>query len=110
VRRANSGEVMSEQAIVVRFQTGLYSIESIKKAAYRFSDRAVCEITRDGDEVVCTLRFLTPETKVQAQTLANDFALEVLDQDLRRSIAAETEALRNAILAYAFSRADIPRE
>lgn len=106
----DSGDVPSERAAVVRFQSDLYSVEVIKKAAYRLSDRAVCDLRTEGSEFVCTLRFLSPQTQAQAARLADDFALEVLDQDLRRSVAAETAALRNAILAYAFSRADITRE
>ncbi len=35
------------------------------------------------------------------------FRNEVLDQDLRRTIARETASLRNAILAHAFSKTGI---
>jgi His-Xaa-Ser system protein HxsD len=93
---------------VVRFHTGVYSIEGIKRAAYRLSGRAVCELVADGAEIVCTVRPLTSDT--DPEQLVNQLWIEVLDQDLRQSIAAETEQMRNAILAYAFSRADLPRD
>jgi len=85
-------------------------LDAIKKAAYRISDRASCEITNDERVVTCTLRLLAPSSEEDAVRIADLFRIEVLDQDLRSSIASETAALRNAVLAYAFSRADIARE
>jgi His-Xaa-Ser system protein HxsD len=96
--------------VVVRFQSAIYSLDAVKKAAYRLSDRLICEIASDGAETVCSLRPRSDASAGELQRLVDSFKLEILDQDLRQSIAAETEPLRNAILAYALSRADLPRE
>jgi len=95
---------------VVAFPAGLYSLDAIKKAAYRFSDAAAVEISPVAGEVQCTMRFLQPLYPEEAQQLADAFRIEVLDQDLRASIAAETAPMRNAILAFAFSKTGLQGE
>lgn len=81
-----------------------FDVEAIKRAAYRFSDRVSAEITGDADEYACQLRWLKPTEAESLEGLANDFRNEVLDQDLRLKIAAETEGYRNLILSLAFSK------
>lgn len=88
---------------VVRFSRELFDAETIKKAAYRFTDRCAFDFSLESDEVVCEMRFIQPTTNAQADGLEAAFRNEALDQDLRKIVAAETEPLRNAILAYAFS-------
>ena len=81
-----------------------YDVEAIKRAAYRFSDRISAEITSDAGEFICQLRALRPGATESLEGLANEFRNEVLDQDLRLKVAAETESYRNLILSLAFSK------
>lgn len=81
-----------------------FDVEAIKRAAYRFSDRVSVEIAETATNQVCTLRALNPNTELNLETLAGDFRNEVLDQDLRIKIAAETADYRNLILSLAFSK------
>jgi len=81
-----------------------FAIEAIKHAAYRFSDRLSVEITSATDGTCCRLRPLNSKNPVNLQDLAGEFRNEVLDQDLRRRVAAETESYRNLILSLAFSK------
>lgn len=81
-----------------------FDVEAIKRAAYRFSDRIVVEIVADGGEYFCKLRNLKPAEPASLESLADEFRNEVLDQDLRIKIAAETEGYRNLILSLAFSK------
>ncbi|HZS46077.1 MAG TPA: His-Xaa-Ser system protein HxsD [Blastocatellia bacterium] len=94
----------NRSANVVAFSTEVFSLDVIKRAAYRIADIAVVDIDAKPGEIVCTLNFHHPQTDEDAQRLINDFKLEVLDQDLRAAIAKETEPMRNAILGYAFSK------
>ncbi|SRR5579875_787045 len=88
----------------VRFSRSIYRLETIKKAAYRLTDRCSFEFTVDEDHIHCYL-FSRDQTSVRADDeLEHALRNEVLDQDLRESIALETGPIRNAILAYAFSR------
>lgn len=91
----------------VRFATAVYDPEAIKRAAYAISDRARVDINPTPDHIVCTLRPLKPTSEQEFQVIENDFAVEVLDQDLRQKIATETEAFRNLILSVAFSKTNL---
>jgi His-Xaa-Ser system protein HxsD len=96
--------------IVVEFPTELYGLEAIKRAAYRLSDRLLVDITPGERTIVCSLVVRTPTESSRDNEPIEAFKLEVLDQDLRSSIAAETEAVRNLILAYAFSKTGLQGE
>ena len=88
----------------VTFDTRVYALPAIKKAAYRFLRSFDTEITQEGDTWICTLKFAVPTSTDAVEGAERDLRAEVLDQDLRGSIARETEPVRNAILALAFSR------
>jgi His-Xaa-Ser system protein HxsD len=88
----------------VTFDTRVYALPIIKKAAYRYLKSFATEITLEGDTWICTLKFVAPTDADVVQAAERDLRAEVLYQDLRASIARETEPVRNAILALAFSR------
>jgi His-Xaa-Ser system protein HxsD len=87
------------------FSSQVYSIETIKKAAYRFLDVLSIDVIPRSAEIECILHFLSdPKEEEQAERIVAGFKNEVLDQDLRSIIARETEATRNAVLAFALSK------
>ncbi|PUE43643.1 His-Xaa-Ser system protein HxsD [Limnohabitans sp. Hippo3] len=81
----------------------IYSLAATQKAAYRFIDRLTILIEPDGDEWLCNIDPVTGQEENLNEHL-NDFKRELLDQQLRVQIKEETEAVRNLILAYTFSR------
>jgi len=85
----------------------IYGLEAIKKAAYKFADRASILIIREGANVVVAFDFAGPkfdkDTKRMDEVVA-DFSNELLDQDLREIVKKETSALRSVIIAHAFSQ------
>ena len=97
-----------ERKALVRFSLAVYSIAAIKAAAYHLMDRVTIDLEAQGDEALCSLSPLQPD--VDIDMLVVDFKREVLDQDLREQIAAETAPIRNAVLAHAFSRTGISGE
>ncbi len=88
--------------VAVKFAAGVFDIEAVKRAAYRFTDKIVVEIEPSADGIACTLRPTSPKSDMR--TLENEFRNEVLDQDLRIRIGKETEPMRNLILSLAFSK------
>ena len=94
----------------VDFSTEVFSLGAIKKAAYRFSDRAAFDFARDGESITVRLELLSELPLAEAEALVSAFRNEVLDQDLRETVAEETSAVRNAVLAYAFSRTGLQGE
>jgi His-Xaa-Ser system protein HxsD len=81
-----------------------YGIESVKRAAYRFSDCFAFDVTISSNTASCVLVFPDAATPEFVDTAVTNFRKELLDQDLRQSIRMETESVRNLILAHAFSR------
>jgi His-Xaa-Ser system protein HxsD len=89
--------------IVVELDTRVYRLGAIKKAAYRFGDR--CHVRVEPVPGGTGVRVVLRAKRVldNPAFLAGEFQNDVLDQDLREMVAEETEAVRNLILAHAFS-------
>ena len=94
----------------VKFDNRVFSLSAVKTAAYKYLDSFVCEITMHGNEVKCVLGFTAAANDKAYVQLVDEFKIEVLDQDLREKLKAETEPIRNLILAHAFSRTGIPSD
>ncbi len=94
----------------VTFDKSVASFDSLKKAAYRFVDRCSVEFLPSESSFVCVLRFTPDPSDGFADLMVEDFRKEVLDQDLRASIKAETEGVRNLILAHAFSKTGLIKD
>lgn len=95
---------MSSPSASVRLDSSLFSAEAIKRAAYTIAAQAAVDIRKVGTDWVCELMFLKNVTAAEVDEAVASFRIEVLDQDLRQTIASETRDIRNAILAVAFSK------
>jgi His-Xaa-Ser system protein HxsD len=89
------------------FENSLFGHEVIKRAMYRFADRCSCDIATGEKHTVVTVHANELENSKQLEA---DIRNEVLDQDLRSSIARETQHVRNLILANAFSKTNLISE
>jgi His-Xaa-Ser system protein HxsD len=98
---------MAASACVLEFDSKVYSAEAVQKAAYRFINRMAAAVSLDGEKIRCELKpdAGTPSEGIEA--LIADFSKEVLDQNLRERIKAETAQARNLILSYAFSKSGL---
>ncbi len=97
-------------AISVTFDSQVYSLTAVKKAAYKYLDCFSADISIVGTKINCRLTFTSSNDHGSRQRLVEDFRKEVLDQDLREALKVETEAVRNLILSYAFSQTAIPSD
>lgn len=92
----------------LKINLNIYSLEAVKKTAYKFAGRAAIRIEQDGGNSVQVV-FSFPEslqTSSPDKVIA-DFSTELLDQDLREIVKKETVLVRNLILAHAFSRTNL---
>lgn len=89
----------------VAFPLAMFNLEAVKRAAYVLMARASIAFDVTNIEIHCTV---TPASvKELASLIERDFRREVVDQDLRISIEARTEPMRNAILGLTFSRTSL---
>lgn len=100
----------TSEAIALAFPANVYPLDVVKKAAYRFSAAFSFEFALDEDSIAVRLFPIAEMSEQDRTDFVHRFRTEVLDQDLRATIASETEAVRNAVLAYAFSRTGLQNE
>lgn len=93
----------ADENSIVEFDSAAYDIQAVKKAAYTFIGKFSVNLSTSEQKIRCELSFPENITSEFKKALIDDFQNEVLDQDLRKQIAADTESYRNAILALAFS-------
>ena len=96
--------------VLITFDATVYSVDAIKKAAYRSINRFAVNIIKEGNEIQCSLTFKESATEPQVKIYLDEFKKEVLDQDLRESIKKETEGVRNLILAHTFSKTGLIKD
>jgi His-Xaa-Ser system protein HxsD len=96
---------------LLSFDTEIYGLEAIKKSAYKFADRASIILqSQDPKKITVVFNFVGHHSKSDPELVIADFCNEVLDQDLREIIKAETAPVRNLILAHAFSHTKLVNE
>ena len=82
----------------------VYSLDCIKRSAYRFTDSFALDLKVEGNTALCALSFDEKASDQVMDQVVASFQKELLDQDLRATVRAETKEVRNLILAHAFSR------
>ena len=96
---------MPDGSFVVRFDRTVYGVSAVKKAAYKSGDTFHILIEEADGSVVVSLR---PEaSNAHPEDALGKFCNEVLDQQLREEIAAETKGVRDLLLAHAFSKTSL---
>ena len=87
--------------IVVEFGPS-QPIGPLREAAYRLIGDASCQIDQIGDRHVCRLLLKAKSTDGSADAIRMRFLDLITDANLREKVAAETEGVRNVIVALAF--------
>ncbi|AON55777.1 His-Xaa-Ser system protein HxsD [Herbaspirillum seropedicae] len=92
----------------VEFDSKAFSLLAVQKACHRFSNLASFEVrvrAHDGQNFIqVTAQPLAAKSEGGLEHLAKQLRNEALDQQLREQIRAQTEGVRNLILAHAFSK------
>jgi His-Xaa-Ser system protein HxsD len=87
---------------VVTFDAALYRSSAIKKAAYKYGGLFYVLISQH--EHLVEVRLKPKESCTSPDALVGEFCNEVLDQELRETVAEETTGIRDLLLAQAFSK------
>jgi His-Xaa-Ser system protein HxsD len=85
-----------------------FSLEAAKRAAYDLMAQIDVSFSVNEKSIGCELSAVRPD--VDLISAERDFRRGVLDHELRLSIERQTEPLRTAILALAFSNTGLQRE
>ena len=88
----------------VNFDSKVYSLDVIKKAAYRFSDSYSFEFEIIKNQIVCKIKEIKKNPELSFDEFVDIFKNHVLDYDLREKVFKETSDIRNLILSHTFSK------
>ena len=90
--------------VLLTFNEQIYSVEAIQKAAYRSMNTLVADISIRNGQIQCAVQPTLGTDPSVFEYGIQEFKKEILDQQLRLKLKAETEPVRNLILGIAFSR------
>jgi len=96
---------MPDGSFVARFDGKVYRMTAVKKAAYKYAVLFHVLIEEADGSVVVSLR--PTSSNADSEEAVGRFCNEVLDQELREQIAAETNGVRDLLLAQAFSKTSL---
>jgi His-Xaa-Ser system protein HxsD len=100
-----NGITRDAQGFFLLLDTSVYSLDAIKRTAYKFADRTSTIISPESGALVkVAFNFAGQHAQNDQEQVVAKFCNELLDQDLREIVQRETTPLRNLILAHAFSR------
>ena len=107
---ANLAIRVHESTVRLALHARAYRLTTIQKSAYRFADRCTALVgpEREG-QVTIVLHFAPGTAEATAIHVAQRFLRDLIDQELRETLAEETRAFRSLLLAQAFSRTDLLR-
>lgn len=87
----------------ITFDEKMYDVEAIQKAAYRSVNAFTIDINIADGKINCLLKPNISASEAGFAHGVEEFRKDVLDQQLRIKLKAETEPVRNLILGIAFS-------
>jgi len=90
---------------VINFDSAIYGLSSINKAACTFGSHFYVLIKQH--DPMTTVWLIPKECCKSPDAFVVEFCNEVLDQELRHRVSVEMAGIRNLLLAQAFSKASL---
>ena len=107
-------ELLSDSSVTIYLDPRIYSREAILKASYWFTKIAYIRIPESADtrlaiqiELKQTAPSLAIPNPTSIQQFTKEFCNSLLDFELRRHVEIETAAVRQLIVAKAFSESGV---
>jgi His-Xaa-Ser system protein HxsD len=95
--------------IALELDLSVYSMQAIRAASYKFTDRCYVYLALGATArtVVAVLAAKDARVSLAVNALLGDFFNELLDQQIRESLAAEFGPLQDLIAAQAFAEGNL---
>ena len=98
---------VSDKSLTLEVDTRIYSLEALFRVCYAYTDRCYLFLEPATKEAVVTVRITAKQSDSDLNIIAGEFSNALIDERVRRDIAAETASIRELIVAQAFAEADI---
>jgi His-Xaa-Ser system protein HxsD len=89
--------------ITLTIDSRVYTLDVVQRAAFRCSDLASFNFSIASELEISVVITIKASLDIKPSDICARFESELLDQQLRQTIADETKVERDLILAYAFS-------
>jgi His-Xaa-Ser system protein HxsD len=94
-------------ALRMRVDLSTYSLDALLRVCYLFTDRCYLFLTPDADQKSVTVHIAPKSADSALLSIVGGFSNELIDQQVRQNIAAQTKAIRELIVAQAFTETDL---
>ncbi len=91
-------------ALRLELDPSVYSTEAVQKAAYRRMNSLTVDVRTDEGLLLCSLQSCQGVDDEAFALAVEEFRKDILDEQLRLKLKAETADVRNLILGLVFSR------
>lgn len=96
---------MVDDTTVVNFNSAIYGLRAIKKAAHKFQNQLFVLIKQHGSSN--EVQLISNACCKSFDTLVREFCNEVLDQELRDRVAQEMAGIRCLLFTQLFSKTSL---
>ena len=100
-------EQLEEDNASMIVDLNVYPLDILFRTCYEFTDRCYLFLIPDKEVSKVRIRFSKKTTIGDLSKLIGEFCNNLIDQRLRRDIAAETRSIRELIVAQAFAESDL---
>jgi His-Xaa-Ser system protein HxsD len=98
---------LTDDTLNVSINTEVYPLEVLFRTCYQFTDRCYLFLDPAESTPLIKVSFAKKVVDVDLARVAGEFCNELVNQRVRRDIAAETRPIRELIVAQAFAEADL---
>jgi His-Xaa-Ser system protein HxsD len=96
---------LPDGTLLLTLDSKVYRLSAIKKATYKFG--GLFHVLIEQHDHATEVRMKPKESSAPIDKLVGEFCNEVLDQELRETVAEETAGILNLLLAQAFSKTSL---
>lgn len=100
-------EYAQDGSLIISVNIELYSLGALFRTCYSFTDRCYLFLEQTDAPPIIKVRFAKKDPNCDLSAIVGEFSNELIDQKLRLDIAEETKAIRELIVAQAFTEADL---
>src|SRR5215216_2184801 len=90
---------VSDNSVTFEVDTAIYSLEALFRVCYAFTDRCYLFLEPRTEEAVVTVHLTGKTPESDLTLIAGEFSVALIDERVRRDIAAETMSIRELIVA-----------
>jgi len=90
----------------MRVSPEVYPLQVLYRTCYLFTDRCYLFLTRELESPIIKIYFAGKRPDANLKEIVGDFCNELINQQVRLTVAKETQAIRELIVAQAFAEAE----